>query len=171
VAVRPGKCDADDDLLPEDFHVNRAIDAARLQAAGYPFHVSIDTQFTDLDVAAHLNNIAIARFYESARARFNIAAFGRDTFRRDAPFVLVLAETKLRFLAEGSYPDPVQVGCGIQRIGVSSFTVHQGLFQNDACIGVSDCVLVVMAAGRPLAIPTEGRANMQRWLVPGSHAI
>jgi acyl-CoA thioester hydrolase len=146
--------------------MSRHIDPARLERTSYPFHLDIETQFTDMDVAAHLNNIAIARFYESARVRSNIAMFGRDFFRRGAPCLMVLAEANIRYLAEGNFPDPVQVGCGISRIGNSSFKMLQGLFQNGTCIGLCDCVMVLTADGKPTPIPAGVRAAMQAMLMP-----
>jgi acyl-CoA thioester hydrolase len=146
--------------------MSRHIDPARLERTSYPFHLDIETQFTDMDVAAHLNNIAIARFYESARVRSNIAMFGRDFFRRGAPCLMVLAEANIRYLAEGNFPDPVQVGCGISRIGNSSFRMLQGLFQNGTCIGLCDCVMVLTADAKPTPIPAGVRAAMQAMLMP-----
>jgi len=149
--------------------VPRPIDPNRLQPAGYPFRLDIETQFTDMDVGAHLNNIAIARFYESARVRSNLDLFGRNFLRRGAPFLIVLAEANIRYLAEGNFPDPVQVGCGIHRIGNSSFVMQQGLFQNGACIGLCDCVMVLTSDGKPTRIPAGVRTAMQGILLPDTH--
>jgi acyl-CoA thioester hydrolase len=138
----------------------------RLELGRYPFNVAIDTQFADMDVAAHLNNIAIARYYESARVHNLIALYGRDYYRRNAPFQMVLAQANIGYLAEGNFPEPVQVGCGIGRIGNSSFVMQQGLFQEGTCIGLCESVLVLTRGGKPMPIPPEARIAMQGMLMP-----
>ena len=146
--------------------MSKSHDPFRLELDNYPFRVTIDTQFADMDVVGHLNNVAIARYYESARVRGNFPLFGRGLFQRSAPFQMVLAQANISYLAEGNFPEPVQVGYGIGRIGTSSFVTHQGLFQNGACIGLCESVTVVTVNGKPSPIPPEARAAMQGILIP-----
>lgn len=146
--------------------MSRHIDPARLDAATYPSRLEIATQFTDLDVLGHLNNVAIARFYESARVRTNMRVFGDHFVNRDNPLQTVLADVHIRYLAEGRFPKPVVVGSGIGHVGNSSFRMQQALFQDGACIGTSDAVMVVTRDGRPSPIPPEHRAVMQELRMP-----
>ena len=146
--------------------MSKSHDPSRLELDHYPFRSSIDTQFADMDVVAHLNNIAIARYYESARVLGNIVLFGRDYFRRSAPFQMVLAQANISYLAEGNFPEPVQVGYGIGRIGNSSFVTHQGLFQNGACIGLCESVMVLTVNGKPSPVPPQIREAMQGLMMP-----
>lgn len=146
--------------------MSKSHDPFRLELDNYPFRVTIDTQFADMDVVGHLNNIAIARYYESARVRGNFTLFGRDFFRRSDSFQMVLAQANISYLAEGNFPEPVQVGYGISRIGNSSFVTHQGLFQGGACIGLCESVMVMTVNGKPSPIPPEARAAMQGILMP-----
>jgi acyl-CoA thioester hydrolase len=146
--------------------VSRQIDPARLSAATYPYRLEIATQFTDLDIVGHLNNVAIARFYESARVRTNMRVFGENFVRPDNPLQMVLADVHIRYLAEGHFPEPVTVGNGIGHVGNSSFRMQQALFQHGACIGISDAVLVVTVGGKPTPIPAVQRAAMQDLRMP-----
>jgi acyl-CoA thioester hydrolase len=144
----------------------RAIEPHRLLLQTYPFPLSFDTQFTDMDVAAHINNLSIARFYESARARFQLKAFERkDFFRRDAPYTMVLAEANLRYLAECNFPDPVEVGTGISRIGNSSYVFHQALFQHGICASLCEAAMVLTIHGKPSPIPADVRERMNSMLI------
>jgi len=145
--------------------VSRHIDPARRLAASYPYHLEIATQFTDMDIVRHLNNIAIARFYESARVRTNLIVFGDDFLTREDATQMLLAEVHIRYLAEGHFPDPVMVGNGISHVGNSSFRMHQALFQHGACIGLCDAVMVVVQDGRPAPIPAANRAAMAKLLM------
>ena len=145
--------------------MTKTIEPARLRLTEYRFALTVETQFSDMDVAAHLNNVAIGRFYESARSRLHLLLFGRELYGRNSSHRVVLAEINMRFLGEGAFPDPVQVGCGISRIGRSSYGIAQGLFQYDLCIGIAECALVVTQDGRPAQIPDEPRVAMQRFLM------
>jgi acyl-CoA thioester hydrolase len=131
--------------------VSRHIDPARLSVATYPYRLEIATQFTDLDIVGHLNNVAIARFYESARVRTNMRVFGENFVRPDNPL---------------QFPEPVTVGNGIGHVGNSSFRMQQALFQHGACIGISDAVMVVTVGGKPSPIPAGQRAAMQALRMP-----
>ena len=42
----------------------------RLDPAAYPHHDVIQTRFQDLDVLGHINNVAWAALFETARIRF-----------------------------------------------------------------------------------------------------
>jgi len=148
--------------------MSRHIDPARRVAASYPYHLEIATQFTDLDIIGHLNNIAIARFYESARVRTNMRVFGEGFVSRENPMQTVLADVHIRYLAEGYFPDPVMVGNAIGHVGNSSFRMHQALFQHGECIGISDAVMVVTTNGRPSTIPPGHRAAMEKLLMPSA---
>lgn len=137
------------------------IDPQRLQADTYPFRLVIETQFSDMDIAGHINNVAIVRFYESARARLHLQMFGNNNFFRERDFAGVVAETHCRYLAEANFPDPVEVMCSIARIGNSSYDVHQALFQNGVCVGLCECVMVLVQAGKAMPIPAAVRERMQ----------
>jgi acyl-CoA thioester hydrolase len=138
-------------------------DPQRLIAANYPNILRFDTQFSDMDVYGHLNNLAIARFYESARARLILQITGRDDFYRpETPEKIVLIETRLRYLAEGQYPAPVDIASGIGHMGNSSLHMHQALFQGGICIGLCDVVMVYAVDGKPCRPPTALREQFEQ---------
>lgn len=124
-----------------------------------------------MDVAGHINNLAVARFYECARARFQLFAFDNRNFFNEGKHAAVVAETRLRYLAEANFPDPVEVGSGIARIGNSSYDFHQALFQNGVCVGLCDCVMVQVHGGKPTPLFTEVRERMQSMLITQSSAM
>jgi len=148
--------------------MSRTIDPHRLQLKHYPFRLAIETQFGDMDVVGHVSNVAIARFYENARSRFLMKVFHNPQRFRDPRYGIVVAEYTLRFLAEANYPDPVEVGTGISRIGRSSVTVHQALFQKGQCVGLCDAAMVLTSGGQPLALPPEVRERLSPLMVHGA---
>jgi len=137
-------------------------DPRLLQAETYPFVLNIDTQFGDMDAYAHLNNLAIARFYESARARIQLDITGRkDFFKPDAAEKMLLIEARLQYLAEGHYPEPVEIRTGIGHIGNSAYHLYQALFQHSHCIGLCETVMIYTLHGKPTTIPSDMRQKLE----------
>ncbi len=112
----------------------------RLLAATYPWSVDVPPRFGDLDPLRHLNNAALARFYEDGRVRFIDAVGARAAIEPGHGFVV--AEVAIQYLAEGRYPDVVTVGSGVLRLGRSSFSTGHALFQYGVCIGTCETTLV-----------------------------
>lgn len=130
----------------------------RLDPARYPSHQSIQTRFQDLDTMGHLNNVAYAALFESARIKFN-HAFGRHA-RPGDPFRAVVALNAINYLAEGSYPADVQVAIGIGRIGTRSWDTLALMEQDGRAIATCDSTLVMNASAGD-ALPPEFRAAIE----------
>ncbi|MDI2129859.1 acyl-CoA thioesterase [Yinghuangia seranimata] len=144
----------------------RSPDPARLRLDSYPFVREVPARFADMDLQRHINNVAIATFYEDGRANLNMAMFGSDLFTRVREFRLVVLETTTRYLSEAPFPATYQVGVGITRFGASSFDYGMGLFHDGTCVGVCDTVMVHMTESGPTPIPAQRRALMDRYAFP-----
>lgn len=115
-------------------------DPWRLAAENYPAAISLQTRFQDMDVNGHLNNVAFAALFESARVQINRRT--RPLGERPANERSMVAAVEINYLAEGAYPGDVEVVSGIGRIGTSSWTILQAMFQNGRCIATCDTVVV-----------------------------
>jgi acyl-CoA thioester hydrolase len=132
----------------------------------YPFRLAIDTQFSDMDAAGIINNIAIARFYESARARWLLQIFGHDHLAPPADgYSSVLVEITVRYLAQCNFPEPVEVGSVVSRVGTSSYGFRQALFQGSKCKGLCEASMVCTQHGRSAHLPDEARKRLHSLLV------
>ncbi len=129
----------------------------RLDPAAYPWSVDIPPRFGDLDPLRHLNNAALARFYEDGRVRFVDSIGVRAALEPGHGFVV--AEVAIQYLAEGRYPAVVSACSGLLRLGRSSLTIGQALFQAGGCIGTGESTLVYVKRGetgaRPLPEPAR----------------
>jgi acyl-CoA thioester hydrolase len=114
-------------------------DPRRRDLAAYPFRIEMVPRFGDMDLNQHLNNVAVARFYEEGRVRFHFDLHRRPGLERFRGFIAHLA---IDYLAEGHWPDPVEIGVGIVHIGGSSYRLGLAMFQRGVCIGLCDSVLV-----------------------------
>ena len=135
----------------------------RLSPATYPHTAAIQTRFQDLDTLGHLNNVAFAALFETGRTKFNAQArlWGREASGRRA----VVARAEINYLAEGSFPEDVEIATGIGAIGNRSWEILAAMFQHGHCIATCD-VTVVMdrdAAGNGLG--EAFRATLEQWRV------
>jgi len=130
----------------------------RLDRATYPHHDLIQTRFQDLDVLGHINNVAMAGLFESARVRFNraMALSGWHGHR------WLVANININYLAEGHFPGDVEISTGISDIGTRSWHILAAAFQDDDCIATCDAVLVMSGGGGATALPEDFRAGLER---------
>lgn len=89
----------------------------------------VTTRWADIDVYGHMNN---ARYFEIIDTVVNnhlAEATGVDIRGLDA--IGVVAEVGCRYFAEVGYPEPVDVGLVVERVGRSSVVYRVGIFQGD----------------------------------------
>ncbi|MGE0742360.1 MAG: acyl-CoA thioesterase [Hyphomonadaceae bacterium] len=135
----------------------------RLLLDAYPRRYTLETRFSDVDRNEHLNNVAIASFYEDARVRAQAEIYGPEKYTEGQR--VVAANVAIAYLEEGYYPDAVTVTCGVGSIGRTSYTIAQALFQNGKCIGVADTVIVFCNAAGPTPLPPTLRAELEKFLL------
>jgi acyl-CoA thioester hydrolase len=85
------------------------------------------TRWADDDVYGHMNN---ARYFELIDTAVNVhlaEATGVDI--RRLPAVGVVAEVSCRYFREIGYPEPIDLGLAVERIGTSSVVYRIGIFQ------------------------------------------
>ena len=129
----------------------------RIDPATYPHHDSIQTRFQDLDVLGHINNVAMAGLFESARVRFNRAMnlSGWHGHR------WLVANITLNYLAEGHFPGDVEISAGIGDIGTRSWQILAAAFQDGECIATCDAVIVMSGGGGATALAPDFRAGLE----------
>ena len=103
--------------------------AARPTRDEYAHWERVTTRWADIDVYGHMNN---ARYFELIDTVVNnhlAEALGTDV--RDLPAIGVVAEVGCRYFAEIGYPEPVDLGVVVDKVGSSSVVYRVGLFQGD----------------------------------------
>ena len=142
----------------------------RLDPASYPISIEVQTRFGDMDALRHLNNVALASIYDDARVRFGATV--DLTGARERGHRIVVGEVTICYLSEGQYPEPLTVTAGVSRIGASSYTLAQALFQGGRCIGTCDAVFVYIKPeeGRSRPLPETLRQVLAAHALKGSDA-
>jgi len=141
-------------------------DLLRLKLQTYPRVVEMRATYADVDSFQHLNNVALARYFEEGRATLNMEVFGVDAVVRPSEGVqLLFASIVIDYVSQGQYPGKVEVGTGVSKVGRSSFTQSAGLFQQGRCVALCDAVTVFASGGKGAELPPDVRAALQQRVV------
>lgn len=138
-------------------------DPWRLDPAPYPVSDDFQTRFQDLDVNGHINNVAFAVLFESGRVLLNRRI--RPWAERPANERTMVVSVEITYLAEGNFPDPVTITSGVGRIGTSSWTIIQAMFQSGHCIATCDAVIACRTDGEAKPLRGEMVAELEGLLV------
>ena len=81
-----------------------------VDADGWRYSFADQIRYGDLDTNAHLNNVAVHQFFESARVAYMRGLFPEiDPMGRAGGFGMIFAETHVRFASPGFYEEDVRV--------------------------------------------------------------
>jgi acyl-CoA thioester hydrolase len=134
----------------------------RVDPASYPVRMECGTRFQDMDVNGHLNNVAFAALFENARVLLHREV--RPWGERPRNERTMVAAVEINYLAEGSFPEPVEIASGIGRVGTSSWTIVQAMFQDGRCIATCDTVVVCRTDNQDKPLRAELRAQLESQL-------
>jgi len=133
----------------------------------YPLVRAIPTRWMDNDAYGHVNNVVYYSFFDTAVNAHLIEAGLLDV--AESPVFGLVAETGCRYFAPVSFPDRVDAGLRVERLGTSSVRYDIALFRNDeleaAAAGFFVHVYVDRATRRPAPIPPATRAALETLLV------
>jgi acyl-CoA thioester hydrolase len=87
------------------------------------------TRWADDDVYGHMNNAVYFELIDTAVNAHLAEAVGSDI--RTLPAIGVVAEVSCRYFREIGYPEPVDLGMVVDKVGTSSVIYRVGLFQGD----------------------------------------
>lgn len=113
----------------------------------------------------HINNVAFAALFETARTRFNAHArlWGRASTAAVGRAVVAMQE--IHYLAEASYPDDVTVATGVGRIGNRSWTILAAMFQSGRPVATCDAVIAVPPGPGGGGLSDAFRRDLAAWRV------
>lgn len=135
--------------------------------ADYPHFLPIPTRWMDNDLYGHVNNVVYYSYFDTVVNRYLIEPGGLDIHR--GPVVGIVAETQCRFFKSFTYPETVDAGLRVGRLGNSSVRYEIGLFGEgeDAARAEGHFVHVFVerVSNKPTPIPASIRAALERILV------
>jgi len=140
---------------------------APLPRDAYRHFLAIPTRWMDNDSYGHVNNVTYYSYFDTAVNEHLIRAGGLDI--RDGTAVGLVVETQCRFHQSLTFPEVIDTGLRITRLGTSSVTYEIGIFRRGenapAASGRFVHVWVDRATQRPIPVPEAIRAALAPLLV------
>ncbi len=135
--------------------------------AAYPHFQTITTRWKDNDQYGHVNNIDYYSFFDTVINAYLIRTGGFDPVGGE--LLGFCAESHCRFLQSLSFPENVDAGLRVSKLGRSSVRYEIGLFaegrNEPAAEGWFVHVFVGRADRKPCELPQALRAALSRLLV------
>jgi acyl-CoA thioester hydrolase len=103
--------------------------AGRPTRADYVAWRTVTTRWRDDDAYGHLNNATYYELFDTAVNAHLYEATGTDI--RALPQIGIVAETSCRYFRELGFPQPIETGLVVEKVGTSSVVYRIGLFQGD----------------------------------------
>ena len=132
----------------------------------FPFRLTDNVRFADLDPNQHVNNAVYATYFET----------GRVSLMKDHSYGLIppgltwiMVRLDMHFRAELRWPGTIEMGLGVSKFGRTSVTFDQVVFSEGICVASAQSVSVLIdeATRKPAALTEEIMAKFQPWLRKG----
>lgn len=129
----------------------------------YPYRLSDNVRFGDLDPNQHVNNAVYATYFET----------GRVTLMKDPRYGLtppglawIMVRLDMHFRAELRWPGRIELGLAVARFGRTSVTFDQVVFSEDRCVAsaVAVGVLIDEVTRKPTPLTAEIVEKFRPWL-------
>ena len=136
----------------------------------FPYRLSDNVRFADLDPNQHVNNAVYASYFET----------GRVTLMKDRSFGLMpeglawmLVRLDIHFRAELRWPGTIDLGLGVAKFGRTSVTFDQVVFSQGKCVASAQSVNVLIgeSSRKPTPLTAGIIENLQRWRRRGIDGI
>ena len=136
---------------------------APVSRAAYRAFLAIPTRWMDNDVYGHVNNVTYYSYFDTVVNEHLIRAGGLDIL--ESPPLGIVVETACRFHQALTFPEIIDAGLRVARIGRSSVTYEIALFRRShdeaAATGRFVHVWVDRVDRRPVPVPDAIRAALE----------
>ena len=133
----------------------------------YRYFLVIPTRWMDNDIYGHVNNVTYYSYFDTVVNEHLVRAGGLDI--RHALAVGLVVENSCRYHRSLSFPDTIDAGLRVAKLGNSSVTYEIALYRRDddspAATGRFVHVWVERATRRPIPVPERIRAALEPLVV------
>ncbi len=132
----------------------------------FPYRLSDNVRFADMDINQHVNNASYASYFETSRV---MLMKDRANGLQPEGFGWVMVRLDIIFRAELHWPGKIELGLGVAKIGRTSVSFDQVVFSEGKCVASARAVhvLVDQVTRKPVPLTDDIRANFRRWLRRG----
>lgn len=128
----------------------------------YQIFYPITTRWADNDAYGHVNNVTYYSYFDSAVNRYLIEQGKMDI--HNSPIVAFVVNSQCHYLAPIAYPDHIEVGIYVKKLGNSSVTYGVAIFKSGESIAVAHGdfvhVFVEREHNRSVPIPDNIRSAL-----------
>ncbi len=128
----------------------------------FPYRLSDNVRFADLDPNQHVNNAVYASYFET----------GRVTLMKSPQYGLtpeglawIMVRLDIHFRAELRWPGQIELGLGVVKLGRTSVTFEQVVFSEGKCVAsaISVGVLLDEATRKPTPLTAGIVEKFKPW--------
>lgn len=130
------------------------------RADDFPFSLTVEVTFRDIDLLGHVNNAVYLTYIETARIKFLHQLLG---LAHPSQLPVILAEATVSYKAPAYFGEQLTVGVGVSRFGGKSFDMLHHIAGGDGrLVALARTVLVAYdyAAGATVAVPEQLKARV-----------
>ncbi len=129
----------------------------------FPYRLSDNVRFADLDPNQHVNNAVYATYFET----------GRVTLMKDRSYGLmpeglgwIMVRIDIHFRAELHWPGKIELGLGVAKFGRTSVSFDQVVFSEGKCVASARAITVLIdeVTRKPVPLTPELKAKFARWI-------
>ena len=128
----------------------------------WPFVLPIATRWIDNDVYGHVNNVVYYAYFDTVINRWLIDEGGLDIEK--SAVIGVCVESQCTYKASAAFPDALEAGLRVAKIGTSSVTYEIAIFKGETLCASGRFVHVFVGRDtrKPTPIPDAIRAALER---------
>ena len=138
-----------------------------MHRSDYSYFKNITTRWADNDIYGHINNVVYYSYFDTLANQYLIEF--ADFNPVSAPVIGVIVHSNCNYIKAIAYPDKIEAGLTVKKLGRSSVTYGIGVFrqgESAACAyGEFVHVFVNRKNNLPMSIPTKIRESLQKILI------
>ena len=132
----------------------------------FPYRLSDNVRFGDLDPNQHVNNAVYATYFET----------GRVTLMKSPEYGLtppglawIMVRLDIHFRAELHWPGKIELGLGVAKFGRTSVSFDQVVFSEGKCVASARAITVLIdeVTRKPVPLTPELKAKFAPWIRRG----
>lgn len=135
-----------------------------MHRSDYSYFKNITTRWADNDIYGHINNVVYYSYFDTVANQYLIEF--ADFNPISAPVIGVIVHSNCNYIKAIAYPDKIEAGLTVKKLGRSSVTYGIGVFrqgESAACAyGEFVHVFINRKDSLPISIPTKIRESLQK---------
>ena len=132
----------------------------------FPFRLTDNVRFADLDPNQHVNNAVYATYFETGRVSLmKVRSYGL----LPPGVTWTMVRLDMHFRAELRWPGTIEMGLGLVKFGRTSVTFDQVVFSEGKCVASAQSYSVLLdeATRKPKVLTPEIKAKFRPWIRRG----